>query len=42
MQKEVPELMYFHRCTQITTTYKTALSENNLKTNRTDFLQLWI
>lgn len=41
-QKEVPELMYSHRCTQTTTTYKTVLSENNLKTNRIGFLQLRI
>lgn len=37
-----PELTSSHGNTKTTTTYGTAIAENDLKTGRTDFLQLRI
>ena len=37
VEKEDPELTSFHRHTKITTTYRAAFNENDLKTSRKDF-----
>ena len=40
VEQEDSVLNSLHRRTKTTTVYRTTMSENNLKTSRTDFLQL--
>lgn len=41
-ENKAPELTSSHGNTKTTTAYRTAVAENDLKTGRTDFLQLRI
>ena len=41
-EQEDPKLNSSHRHTKITTIYRVTIYENDLKTNRKDFLQLKI